>query len=113
MSNSRPQQSDRHCKLDAGGDGTARLNGALTFATVSALFRQIERGLPDGESIERIDLAGVTAVDSAGLALLLEWQARMRGRELVMQNAPHALLRLAHLCEADDLLRLSGREATR
>ena len=105
--------SSGHCSIEAGGDGSVRLAGDLTFATANRLFREFERELSGGEAIDLIDLAGVTTVDSAGLALLLEWQARRRGRELAMRNAPNALLRLARLCEADDLLQLSGREDTR
>lgn len=113
MKTSQSAKRSRDGRIEVSGDGTARLVGDLTFATVSSLFRQIERGPPGEQTIDRIDLAGVTAVDSAGLALLLEWQARRRGRALAMQNAPHALLRLARLCEADDLLRLSGQEKPR
>jgi ABC-type transporter Mla MlaB component len=58
----------------------------------------------------RLDLAGVDAVDSSGLALLLEWQAlRPREGRLQIINAPKSLLSLAQLCEAVDLLELSGR----
>jgi ABC-type transporter Mla MlaB component len=47
--------------------------------------------------------------------LLLEWQSRAhaRGGQLVLDNAPAGLLRLARLCEADDLLNLSGRRPAR
>ena len=113
MNNRHAGISGGHCRIEASGDGTARLAGDLTFATVNGLFREFERGLSGGAAIDRIDLADVKGVDSAGLALLLEWQARRDGRELAMLNAPNALLRLARLCEADDLLQLSGREDTR
>ena len=64
-------------------------------------------------TIEQVDLSGVPLADSAGLALMLEWQARQRkrGRELTIINAPDDLMRLAKLSEADDLLNLSGRSA--
>jgi phospholipid transport system transporter-binding protein len=72
----------------------------------------MEKSVPASPPVEQIDLAGVTTIDSAGLALLLEWQSRAHaaGRELTVRNAPDGLLRLARLCEAVDLLNLSGRE---
>ena len=100
------------CRLETAGDGRAILAGPLTFETVARLFRALEKSAPGEPPPEQIDLAGVTTIDSAGLALLLEWQSRARtaGRELTVRNAPGGLLRLARLCEATDLLNISGRE---
>ena len=100
------------CTLEAGEDGTVRLRGPLSFESVPGLYREMERRLPATGPVSVIDLADVTAADSAGLALLLEWQSRQRqrGRELTMRGAPGNLLRLAGLCEAVELLKLSGRE---
>ncbi len=104
--------SDR-CILEAAADGIVRLSGNLTFESVPQLYREMERRLPAADPVTTIDLGGVTAADSAGLALLLEWQSRQRqrGRELTMRGAPGNLLRLAGLCEAVDLLNLSGRDS--
>lgn len=103
---------EQDCRLETAGDGRASLAGPLTFETVSRLFRAMGKSVPGKPPPEQIDLAGVTAIDSAGLALLLEWQSRSRaaGRELTVRNAPDGLLRLARLCEATDLLNISGRE---
>jgi phospholipid transport system transporter-binding protein len=105
--------AERESGIEFAQDGCARFHGPLTFETVPALFRGLEEQVQREAAVERIDLAGVTAVDSAGLALLLEWQARARanGRSLAVRNVPGALLRLARLCEADELLNLSGRDA--
>jgi len=105
--------ADREGGIDFTQDGSANFHGPLTFETVPALFRDLEERVQREAAVERIDLAGVTAADSAGLALLLEWQARARanGSSLAVRNAPGALLRLARLCEADELLNLSGRDA--
>lgn len=97
------------CTLEFGPDGIARLAGALTFDTCARLHRAMEKGLSEGRSPERIDLAGVTAADSAGLALLLEWRSGSEG--LRMSGAPDSLLKLARLCNAADLLEPSGRHA--
>lgn len=100
------------CRLETAGDGGASLAGPLTFETVARLFRAMEKSAAGEPPPEQIDLAGVTTIDSAGLALLLEWQSRARaaGRELTVRNAPDGLLRLARLCEAMDLLNISGRK---
>ena len=97
--------------FEATEDGTVRLTGELTFESVPLLYDEMERRLPGAGPVSAIDLAGVTAADSAGLALLLEWQSRQRnrGRELTIRGAPRNLLRLAGLCEAIELLNLSGR----
>lgn len=107
--------ADRSCRLETSADGRARLIGPLTFETVARLFQALEQAPPGSAPITQIDLTGVGAIDSAGLALLLEWQsrARARGGQFELHNAPEGLLRLARLCEAVDLLNLSGREAER
>lgn len=106
------EDTDPDCGLEIAGDGRACLAGPLTFETVARLFRTMEKSAPGRPPLEQIDLARVTGIDSAGLALLLEWQSRSRadGRRLSLCNAPDGLLRLAHLCEATDLLNISGRE---
>jgi phospholipid transport system transporter-binding protein len=102
---------DLRCALEVAPDGRASLTGPLTFETVARLFRTLEKGPPGAAQIGQVDLAGVSAIDSAGLALLLEWQSRAQslGGRLAVHNAPENLLRLARLCEAVDLLDISGR----
>ena len=98
--------------LEWPADGGARLGGRLTFRTCAALLAALERH-GAGTSVDGpVDLAGVEQIDSAGLALLLEWQARQKaaGGRLALVNAPASLLRLAQLADAVDLLNLSGRE---
>lgn len=70
-----------------------RLTGALTFDTVATLAAPVDA--------HTIDLGGLVATDSAGLALLLDWwrQARSDGRKLVFVAVP-ARLR--------DLIRVNG-----
>ena len=103
---------NEHCLIENDSSETARLSGPLTFESVPLLYREMEQRLTGVGPITNIDLSAVTTADSAGLALLLEWQSRQRqrGRELRMRNAPGSLLRLAELCEAEELLNLSGRD---
>lgn len=97
------------CTLELTPGGLARLGGLLTFKTCTQLYHAMEKVLHAGNQLEQIDLSGVTEADSAGLALLLEWQA-ITGTSLVVSQAPESLIRLAELCEADNFLNLSGRE---
>lgn len=94
-------------------DGTedVRLSGSLSFDTVTGLFEKMAAHLQTGAAPTRLDLSGVSTADSAGLALLLEWQAVMcsTGSSVQIANAPSSLLRLAQLCDAVGLLNLSGR----
>jgi len=84
-------------------DGRLLLSGELTFDTVAALYKATPQL---AEGVTGVALGQVGRVDSAGLALLLEWQARALadGRRLAFTDAPEALVRLAALCEADHLL---------
>lgn len=81
---------------------TVRLSGDLTLETVPSIYQQMK------PSDSTIDLAGVERVDSSGLALLLQWQAEAQSPYEII-NAPQNLLRLAELCEADEVLQLQGR----
>ena len=101
------------CTLEDEKNGVVRLRGVLSFESGPGLYRDMERRLPAAGPVTIIDLAEVTSADSAGLALLLEWQSRQRrrGRELTMRNAPTNLLRLAGLCEAVELLNIAGRSS--
>ena len=98
------------CSIELGDDGCARLAGELTFEAVPALYAQTQNSLP--EQLQTVDLSGITTADSAGLALLLEWQAARQDTSgtLSFTHAPSSLMSLASLCEATGLLNISGRE---
>ena len=83
------------------------LHGNLTLENVTHTWRESQTLLH--EEIDKIDLSDVSRVDSAGLALLLEWQSRAltQHRRLQFDSAPEDLVRLAALCEATELLGLS------
>lgn len=100
------------CTLEFGPGGQARLRGPLTFKTSTRLFHGMEKQLQSGETVTQIDLSGVSTADSAGLALLLEWQANsnLSGHKMTMTGAPESLLQLAKLCESIEILELSGRD---
>ena len=99
------------CTIEAGEQGCANLTGALTFKSTPGLYRESENLFKGPAPVLSVDLSGVTAVDSAGLALLLEWQAVQRtdSRSLHILNAPSSLMSLARLCNAIELLNMTGR----
>jgi phospholipid transport system transporter-binding protein len=97
--------------IQSGSDGSVQISGEMTFSTTPQLYREFEGHLRGEEPELSIDLGQVDRADSSGLALLLEWQA-MAGqhkRTLHITNAPHTLMSLAKLCEADSLLDISER----
>ena len=100
------------CTLEFKPDGRVHLLGALTFDTCTRLYRAMKRHLDHGSCPSELDLSGVVAVDSAGLALLLEWQSvcTKAGKALSVEGAPDSLLELARLCGAEKRLQLNGRE---
>lgn len=83
----------------------ARVVGSLHFTTVSALLAAGVAAINAGRAAV-IDLAGVTASDSAGLALLIEWLsvAKAASRSLRFENIPSQLQQLARLSEVEELL---------
>ena len=95
--------------LSVNNPALLEVSGDLTLGTVAGLYEQSRKILPG--DIETVDLAGVSRIDSAGLALLLEWQAaaHRNSRPLAFRDAPEDLLRLAALSEATRLLGLSAR----
>lgn len=86
-------------------DGRCAVSGALTFETVPWLWQQLRAGSWLDRAREA-DLSGVTAADSAGLALLIAWRAATLagGGTLKFGSVPGRLLALARLTDAEALL---------
>jgi phospholipid transport system transporter-binding protein len=84
------------------------LTGALSFETIPGVLEQSEQYAARADLPEKltIDFAGITAVDSAAVALLLEWRrlARSRGKALDFVNLPQTLLALATLYGVVELI---------
>lgn len=91
--------------FEASDGARARVIGSLHFTTVSALLAAGVEAINGGRAAV-IDLAGVTASDSAGLALLIEWLsvAKAASRTLRFENIPSQLQQLARLSEVEELL---------
>jgi len=86
-------------------DERSRVLGSLVFATVSALLPVGSAAINRGQA-GIIDLSGVTASDSSGLALLIEWLSVAKGARLTVryENLPSQLQQLARLSEIEELL---------
>jgi phospholipid transport system transporter-binding protein len=86
--------------------GHYALEGPLNLASVTALRSEGRRQFAAGESRLTVDLATVTAADSAGLALLVDWLAWALSHQCEMrfENLPATLQSLARICEVTPLL---------
>jgi phospholipid transport system transporter-binding protein len=89
----------------ADGGEVCRLTGPLDFSTVPDLAREIP-GLFARSRQLTVDLAGVTRVDSAAMALLLEMHrlAATTDSTLSLQHVPVALRNIIHISELDPIL---------
>jgi phospholipid transport system transporter-binding protein len=93
-----------HALLEVHEAQRCLVKGPLIFSTVTALLSVGSAAIVDGQA-GVIDLTGVTASDSSGLALLVEWLsvARRADRPLRYENMPPQLQQLARLSEVEDL----------
>jgi phospholipid transport system transporter-binding protein len=101
------QGASAEIELVDAGAGRIQVRGALIFATARRARAEGERVLaaPGNGPIE-IDCAGVTASDSAGLAVLLDWLvlARRQGRALRFSGVPEPILAVAQISDVESFL---------
>ena len=92
-------------ELEAGAAGGARVRGAFLFATARRAREEGIRALREYNA-STLDCSGISASDSAGLTVLLDWLAlaRREGRTLRYLNLPDGLLALARISEVDEFL---------
>ena len=81
------------------------MEGELSFSTVKSWLQQTDTLV----AAERIDLAGVTRIDSAGAAFLLELtrRAAKNGRELEFANVSAQVRGLLEFLQIDGVLKLN------
>jgi phospholipid transport system transporter-binding protein len=91
--------------LRSEGPGQLALSGPLVFDTANQLL-DASRGMFAGNTTIAIDLGGVTRIDSAGLALLLEWLrwGSSEGRTVHFRALPDKLLAIARLSGVEEML---------
>ena len=94
-------------RLVAQSDGRFAAQGPLTFATARRA-RELGTQSLDAAAANalEVDCTGVSACDSAGLAVLLEWlgTAKRAGRTLRYTHLAPGLTALAHISEVEELL---------
>lgn len=92
-------------EFESHGDGRFALRGELSFHTAIRAL-DASKGLFAPHRDLEIDLAGVGRVDSAGLALLLEWVswARSQSRTVRFRNIPQQILSMAQMSEVESML---------
>ena len=90
------------------GDGQWMLSGELDFDTVPSLLARRDAEFTSDADIS-VDLSKVTRVDSAGLALMVEWlrEAERVGLAITFENVPEQLQSIARVCGLCDILSLS------
>jgi phospholipid transport system transporter-binding protein len=89
------------------GSGKVEVRGALTFATARSARAAASRLLAvSGGPALTVDCGAVTASDSAGLAVLLDWLAlaKRQGRAMHFTNLPAPIRAVAHISEVEALL---------
>jgi phospholipid transport system transporter-binding protein len=112
MNKAPPEASVRHdtggtFEVVASGNGRFAAQGALTFATARQAQEQGLQSLASAAGRElEVDCGGITASDSAGLAVLLDWLGAMKraGRALRYTHLPAGLVALARISEVEELL---------
>ena len=102
-------QKEPRANIELIGGNTLRVSGELSFKTVPSLVDRNKDFLRDGNSID-IDLDDVNRADSAGVALLIEWQrqALKQNKSICFINIPSQMLAIVRLCGVDDLLSLKN-----
>jgi len=112
MNKAPPEASVRHdtggtFEVVASGNGRFTARGLLTFATARQAREQGLQSLAGAAGGElEVDCGGITASDSAGLAVLLDWLGAMKraGRALRYTHLPAGLVALARIGEVEELL---------
>lgn len=92
--------------IHADGAGRFRLSGAATMNTVAALRSEGLRAFGASSGDINVDLSALTRIDSAGLALLIDWLAwaRSASRSLRFAALPESLRSLARLSDVEPFL---------
>ncbi|OZB06932.1 MAG: hypothetical protein B7X54_00340 [Idiomarina sp. 34-48-12] len=97
----------KSCEWQRNEQNEIALSGELDRMTVPSLWKQRKSWL-HGEQVLTLNLAGVTKVDSAGVAMLLETKRAILAdeRELVITNANQQLHAMVQVSGVEALLQL-------
>lgn len=107
-----PAQSARTFEMLERSGGRLEVAGALTFATARKARQQGLHLLSVSPVRElEVDCSGITASDSAGLTVLLDWlaYARRENRSLQLRNLPAPILAVARISDVGEMLEAGVR----
>jgi anti-anti-sigma factor len=95
----------------AGEEIDIAIAGEMDLASAGPLTRAISRVLETKPVTVRIDLAGVSFLDSSGIRCLLDASRRAEstGSHLVVRNPTPMVLRVMEICAVDHLLLGNGK----
>jgi phospholipid transport system transporter-binding protein len=87
------------------GAGRFRVEGRLEFDSVVEALDTSQHLFAELHAIQ-LDLSGVKAIDSAGLALLIEWIGRAQRSKchLTFRNIPAQALAIARISDVEKML---------
>jgi phospholipid transport system transporter-binding protein len=93
-------------KLQKVADGQYEVQGELTMYSVPSLARDARTMLSRLQGNIRISFSGVERVDSAGLALMIDWMRVAHDGQftVLFEHLPKQLQRIAKVSELQDLL---------
>lgn len=94
-------------------NSSCKVSGDMTFATAVSALQLAEPLIQDAQSL-RFDLSGVTQADSAGVALLIEWQhvAKSAACRLCYSNLPESLVAMIRVAGVQGMLPVIVNEFT-
>ena len=93
--------------FEPAGPARFAVRGAMTFATAAQLHAAGLQALSAStDAALELDCSRVSAADSAGLAVLVDWLAwaRRSGRRLRLVSVPRKLVDIARISELDELI---------
>jgi anti-sigma B factor antagonist len=108
LSTASPLQAEVETSVEIDDDGTVVVAGPLDFGSAELVWSAIERSLrPDRPLV--VDVAGVTFIDCAGLAVLLRaGQLPENGPRRIVVRSPSAVVRrLVSLADLDGAVTLA------
>ncbi|MFH0351870.1 MAG: lipid asymmetry maintenance protein MlaB [Chromatiales bacterium] len=93
-----------HGALAHEAKGSWSLGGDVDIGTVPSILDRDARMFTDSSVV--VDLKAVTRIDSAGLALLVNWAREGRRHKVAIrfQNIPARMLAIAKICGVDKVL---------
>jgi len=95
-------------QLQTSADGTVKVSGVLTFATVNQLWEQSQSFFALAQNTINFDLANVIQSDSAGVALLLAWArtAHAHNKQIQFKSLPEQMQAIARVSGLEGVIGL-------